>query len=215
MNCDLLFNVGDAYTPPINEAIIALQEPYDADWPLDAINQGLKISYDYNMVLPWIHVVYDGDGVIGYIVMPRDNRIENSGELYERFWHILRLNQLADDYTFTCDLPAICQGDINGVTVGVVAHISKYGPAIPAGAIGTAISQIMSQTDWLSSAVVWLYPVRKLDSTWTSGIWIATQADDLADNPQMDDLMFTRIRDLNNIPKIHDHYPQFAPRRFT
>lgn len=214
MNCDLLFNVGDAYTPPINEALVVLDMPYDADWPLDAINEGLKISYDYNLDLPWIYPILSyNDSPYGYVVMPRNDNIDPDDE----FWNFIHNEGHGDRYqrTFNCATPSVFPLEINGVTAGIVIHQAKYGPAIPTEPVNIAISQIMSQHDWLSSAVVWLYPVRKLDSTWTSGIWIATQVDDLGDSPQMDDLMFTRIRDLNKVPKIHDLYPQFAPRRFT
>lgn len=214
MNADLLFNVGDAFTPPVGEAIVALEFAQAADWPLDSINEGLKISYDFNQALPWIYVINDDHGTIGYVVMPRNDRL--TGEDLDRaFWDVLGEQGLATDQRFTCDLPAVCQGQIDGVTVGVVAHIAKYGPPVPVEAVSTAIGMLMDQSDWLGSAVVWLYPVRKLDAVELSGVWIASKVDDLADNPQMDDLMFERIRGLNQMPDIYKLYPSFKPRRFA
>lgn len=215
MNVDLLFNVGDVFTPPISEGLAALDGPYAADWPLDALNEALKISYDCNQALPWIYVIVDGRGPVGYLVTPRDDRLTEA-DLEDAFWDILVDEGVAAERgRFVADLPAVCQGQLDGVTVGVVAHISRYGPPVPTEALGVAIAKIMGQADWLSSAVVWLYPVRKLDHAELSGIWVASKVDDLAENPQMDDLMFERIRDLNQVPDAYRLYPGFEPARFT
>lgn len=215
MQADLLFNIGDLYAPPIYQAIVALDQAYETCWPLDVINEALAISYGNNMALPWIYVVTDDGGTIGYLVMPRNDRLTDD-ELYAAFWGMLEEQGLADadQHRYNQDTPFSCQGDWDETAVGIVAYPTPYGAKFPAEPVNTAIKLLMGQSDWPSSNSLWLYPVRKSDIPLMRGLLISGKMDNLNETPQLDDVMFTRIRDLNHAPNISALYPTFQRKRF-
>lgn len=66
---DLLFNI-DLGHELVTEAIVALDEPGDAAWPLDEINEALAVCYEASLDLPTLKISLDraDDSTLGYIV---------------------------------------------------------------------------------------------------------------------------------------------------
>ena len=211
LSADLMFSVNDSEF--ISQAAICFDQKVDACWPIDDINQALAAVYTSNPGLPWIHSVYDAQGVIGYHIMTRnDRRAEHDVE--ELFWDTLALNELAivASKEFTVDTPCWGHTDELGEGMAAVGYIAPYGPKLPTGPINDAIRLLMGQQSWPSNGAIYLYPVRKGGDPLLSGLWLADCVDGLDENDLVDDAMFNQIREQNLSNKKPN--PTFARKRY-
>lgn len=207
-----MFSINDAEF--VSQAIIGFDQKLDACWPIDDINQALAAVYTATLTLPWIHSVYDSQGVIGYQVMSRNNR-RSERDVEELFWDTLALNELAivASKEFTVDTPCWGFTDELGEPMAAVGYIAPYGPPLPTGPINDAIRLLMGQQSWPENGAIYLYPVRKGGDPLLSGIWLADCVDGLDENDLVDDSMFNSIRE-QNLKSNKNTNPTFTRKRY-
>jgi hypothetical protein len=193
-----MFSVGDY--PLVQQAIIAFDSPLDAQWPLDEMNDALAAFYQSTLTLPWVTVIEDLSGPIGYVLLPRNDRRSDHEDV---FWTCLAEGELAHAGTkeFLVDLPrwhaTPHDPDAGRDPCAAVAYVAPYGPALPVGPINDAIRLVMGQQDWPESGALYLYPVRRAADPFYSGLWLADRVDGMDDDSHIDDAMFTAIREQN------------------
>lgn len=198
--CDLMFSVNDFEC--IQQAIIAFDQPVEAQWPLDDLNGALSDFYRSTLNLPWISVVNDLKGPVGYIITGRNDRRDRD-ELEEMFWTCLAEGNLAHAGTkeFLVDMPrwnaTPHNPDAGREPVAAVGYVAPYGPALPVGPVNDGIRLLMGQQNWPSSGAIYLYPVHKQADPHFSGLWLADSVDGIGDDSDVDDSIFKSIREQN------------------
>lgn len=202
--CDLMFSVSDFEC--IQQAVIGFNSPVDAQWPLDELNGALADFYRSTMTLPWISIVEDLDGPIGYVIMGRNDRLSSS-EKEEMFWSCLAEGNLAHAGTkeFLVDMPrwnaTPYDPDTGRDAVAAVGYIAPYGPALPVGPINDAIRLLMGQSNWSEAGAIYLYPVRKKSEPFFSGLWLADRVDGIGDDSDVDDSIYRSIKEQQSLHK--------------
>lgn len=207
--CDVLFNLKDS---EIDKAVVAFDSPLDATWPLDIINEALFHFYDNNDARPWIYSAEDNGLPVGYVVSERDDHLTDQ-DVLDAFYGMLQEKGLhdAENEQFTKPVPFSTAGEWDGVTVGICAYPQRYGAAFPVAAVNYAIWKILGQTTWNGSQL-WVYPVRKNDDAFYSGLLIRSKMDDLEESFLVDDMMFKEVAEQNK--KANEVNP-WKSERFT
>lgn len=199
MQLDLMYSVADFEC--IQQAVIAFQEPVDAQFPLDELNQALAAFYQATMTLPWIRSVRDLDGPIGYLITPRNDRLSERGAA-DMFWDTLAANELADAEAcaFLQDQPL--WGMVPGAEPTIaLGYIVPYGPELPLDAINDGIHTLMGQGNWSENGAIYVYPVKKRSDPLYGGLWLADHVDNMDEDDYVDDAIFASIREQNLIHK--------------
>jgi hypothetical protein len=202
---DLMFSVGDLDC--IQQAILAFDEPVEAEFPLDDLNAALGSYYQATLTLPWITTIRDMKGPIGYLLTPRNDRLSDR-EAAEMFWDTLQANDMANAEagTFLVDQP--CWANVPGAEPTVaLGYIVPYGPDLPVDAINFAIRTIMGQGNWPEDGAIYIYPVKKHDDPLYCGLWLADHVDNMAEDSFVDDAIFKSIREQNLVHKKRNPDP--------
>lgn len=192
---DLMFSVGDFEC--IQQAILAFEEPTEATFPLDEVNQALAAFYQATMTLPWLTTIRDLKGPIGYLLAPRNDRTSDR-EAAEMFWNTLQANDMGDPDTGTFLVDQPCWAMVPGAAPTVaVGYITPFGPELPVDAINDAIKLLMGQSNWPEDGAIYLYPVKKANDAVYSGLWLADHVDNMDEDTYVDDAIFKSIREQN------------------
>lgn len=196
---DLMFSVADFEYK--QQAIIAFDEPVDAQFPLDDLNAALAAFYQATLVLPWITTIRDMKGPIGYLLTPRNDRVSDR-EAAEMFWDTLQANDMADADTGTFLVDQPCWAMVPGAAPTVaLGYIVPYGPDLPVDAINYAIATLMGQSDWPEDGAIYIYPVKKANDPLYCGLWLADRVDNMDEDAYVDDAIFKQIREQNLVYK--------------
>lgn len=140
-------------------------------------------------------------------------------------WPLDEINKALETcYSISMDLPSLGilkQGQetvgycvSNGYSECDVDYRPQFGPDLPVEPINDAIRAIMGQHLWPDTAAIYLYPVRKGDSSKLSGLWLADCIDNVGDDTELDDVAFRLIRDANHDRHTVKKFSQFKQRRY-
>jgi hypothetical protein len=228
---EVLFNVGDAASNGADGNRLAadmaavLRYPPDAEaqWPLEALDDALRIFHEQSKgQVPRLYAVRGNSRVIGYLVMARDDAL-TADDLSDRFWQILEYEECAahddDGWQITQSTPLWAWAfwsDDDSDPIAVVAYEAPFGVELPVEAINHAISSLRGQAQWPADWPLLLYPfARGAETSLLSGVIIAPEMDDLADNLLIDDQLVHDIVARNQVQHTSE-FPQFLqPRRYV
>lgn len=206
---DLLFNVDPSFSL-VTQAAVAFDVECEEDWPYDELNGALAQYYalmaaDPMVAVPHIYPVHNGTQTVGFIIRPRDVELADA-DLWEAFWGMLAAGGHADaddpdELQFLEPTPFFCPGGWDGIDVMIVAHPLRAGVPFPAEPVNTALHRLLGQGSYpVADLPLCLAPVRRGNGELTFGIWVAegSELDNLAFDPERDDVAFRTIRDLNS-----------------